>query len=267
MMSERNRGQVSRNAAEVYEEFFVPALFQQWTGRIVDAAHIQPGQRVLDVACGTGVLARSAAERVGTTGSVVGLDVNEGMLAVATRTAPHIEWRTGKAEKLPFEDASFDAVVSQFGLMFFEDGHAAIREMVRVLRPGERLAVAVWDSLDHTPGYAAMVELLGRLFGTEAADGLRAPFNLGDTSKLRPLFDDVGLTEINLITQTGTAHFPSLEAWAFTDIKGWVLADKLDDVEFEHLLHEAQQPLAPFVEADGHVRFASPAHIVTARKG
>jgi ubiquinone/menaquinone biosynthesis C-methylase UbiE len=178
---------VNRTAAEIYEEFFLPALFQEWTERVADAAQIQGGDRVLDVACGTGVLARTVAARVSPTGSVIGLDVNPGMLAVAAQKAPHIDWRHGQAEALPFDAASFDAVVSQFGLMFFEDREAAIREMARVLRPGGRVAVAVWDSLDNTPGYAAMVELLHNLFGEHAARGLRTPYNLGDKTTLRAL--------------------------------------------------------------------------------
>src|SRR5262245_61490850 len=117
-MNDSDKGQVSRNAAEVYEEFFVPALFQEWTSRVAGAAKIQAGQRVLDVACGTGILARTVAERVGPAGSVVGLDMNEGMLAVAARKAPQIEWRQGISEALPFDGDSFEAVVSQFGLMF-----------------------------------------------------------------------------------------------------------------------------------------------------
>jgi SAM-dependent methyltransferase len=143
-MQESDRGQVSGNAAEVYEEFFVPALFREWAIRVADAADIQPGWRVLDVACGTGILARTIAERLGAKGSVVGLDLNEGMLQVAKRKAPAIEWRQGRAESLPFEAHSFDATVSQFGLMFFEDRRAALQEMARVLKPGGHLAVAVW---------------------------------------------------------------------------------------------------------------------------
>jgi len=130
-MSTDERGQVTKSAAEVYEEFFVPALFQEWASRVTDAAGLRAGQRVLDVACGTGVLARAAAERVGPAGAVVGLDVNDGMLGVARRRAPQLEWRPGRAEALPFEDRSFDAVVSQFGLMFFEDRAAALAEAIR----------------------------------------------------------------------------------------------------------------------------------------
>src|SRR5262245_46482610 len=123
-MNEGERGQVSHSAAEMFEEFFVPALSQAWARRVADAARIQSGQRVLDVACGTGALTREVAARVGSDGSVVGLDPNEGMLAVARRKAPALEWRQGPAEALPFASATFDTVVSQFGLMFFENRRA-----------------------------------------------------------------------------------------------------------------------------------------------
>lgn len=265
-MSESQRGQVSTEAAEVYEEFFIPALFQEWAPRVADAARIQPGHCVVDVACGTGVLARAVADRVGPGGSVVGLDINEGMLAIARRKAPQIEWRQGPAEALPFDSSSFDAVVSQFGLMFFEDRRAAVEEMVRVLRPGGRLAVAIWDSLENTPGYAVVTELLQRLFGDEVADALRAPFALGDPQHLRALFADAGIPEAKIATHVGTARFPSIKSWIYTDVKGWTLADMIDDAQFELLLEEAEYALRPFVTDQGTVAFNAPAHIVTASK-
>ncbi|HEY7022049.1 MAG TPA: methyltransferase domain-containing protein [Ktedonobacterales bacterium] len=263
--TDADRGQVSRSAAEIYEEFFVPALFAQWAGRVVEAAGLQESEWVLDVACGTGVLARAVAERVGAQ-RVVGLDANEGMLAVARRTAPGIDWRLGSAEALPFDDASFDAVVSQFGLMFFADRRAALQEMWRALRPGGRLVVAVWDSIEHSPGYAALADLLQELFGDEAADALRAPFALGDVQKLRALYEVLGAAPVEISTQPGTARFPSIAAWIHTEIKGWVLANRLDDTQFAALLAAAEQRLATFRTPDGEVVFAAPAHIVSATK-
>ncbi|MCG3208727.1 MAG: Ubiquinone/menaquinone biosynthesis C-methyltransferase UbiE [Anaerolineae bacterium] len=262
-MNKIDKGQVTGNAAEVYEEFFVPALFQRWATPVANAAKIESGQRVLDVACGTGILARTVAERVRPGGAVVGLDVNEGMLAVAKRQAPHIEWRSGVAEDLPFDTGNFDAVVSQFGLMFFENRLAAIREMVRVLRPGGRLAVAVWDTLENTPGYAVMVNLLQRLFGEEVANGLRAPYILGNVPELQSLFRAAGIPNAAITTHPGTAQFPSITSWVYTDIKGWVLADMLDDAQIELLLNEAEQMLHPFVADQGAVTFSAPAHIIT----
>ena len=258
-----DRGQVVRSAAEVYDAFFVPALFDEWAPRMANAGRLKPGQEVLDVACGTGVLARTAAARGA---AVIGLDINEAMLAVAARKAPHIKWRQGRAESLPFEDNRFDVVLSQFGLMFFEDRITALREMVRVLRPGGRLVVAVWDSLASTPGYAAMVALLQQLFGEDVANGLKAPFVLGNTAALRALFASAGITQTDVTTQVGTARFPSLRAWIYTEIRGWVLADALDDAQFARLSEEAEHVLAPFVTADGRIAFDAPAHIVTAVK-
>ena len=132
-MSDSERGQVTASAAEIYDSFFVPALFQEWAGRVADAARLGPGDRVLDVACGTGVVTLEAARRVAPTGAVIGLDVNEGMLAVARRKAPQLEWRHGRAEALPFETATFDAVTSQFALMFFEPREGLITEITTFL--------------------------------------------------------------------------------------------------------------------------------------
>jgi SAM-dependent methyltransferase len=260
------KGQVTRSAAEIYEEFFVPALFRQWAPLVADAARIASGQRVLDVACGTGVLAREAAQRVAPNGSVVGLDRNEGMLAMARRTAPEVTWETGLAEQLPLPDASFDAVVSQFGLMFFDDRARALREMWRVLKPGGRLAVCVWDALGNSPGYAAMAALLERLFGSRIAGELHAPFALGDHQALRSLFGKAGIPNADISTHPGTARFPSIEAWVRTDVKGWTLADLIDDDQYRLLLREAETALRPYARPTGEVVFDAPAHIVTARK-
>ncbi|HEX5176869.1 MAG TPA: methyltransferase domain-containing protein, partial [Chthoniobacteraceae bacterium] len=165
-----------RKPAEVYDECFVPALFAQWGKVVAEAAGIEAGQRVLDVACGTGALACAVADLVGVNGSVTGLDPNEEMLAVARRKRSTVTWQDGRAESLPFPDETFDAVVSQFGLMFFEDRTAALCEMLRVLRPGGRMAVAVCDAVEHSPGYSALADLLERLFGEKVADAFRAPF-------------------------------------------------------------------------------------------
>jgi len=259
-----NRGQVSSNAAEVYESFFVRCLFQQWTDRMCEGARVTQGQRVLDVACGTGVLARTAAARVGSRGHVVGADINDGMLAVACRTAPSIEWSNSPAERLAFADGSFDAVLCQFGLMFFPDRSAAVAEMARVLRPGGRLALAVWDELASTPGYDAMTDLLQRLFGDRAADALREPFSLGAKAVLAQYFTDPRLGSVTITTHEGTAHFESIEDWVNINIKGWTLADMIDEAQVAELLQASHVEFRRFVQPDGSVVFPIPAHIVSA---
>ena len=259
-------GQVIASAAEVYEEFFLPALFAPWAPRLVAAAKLGAGMRVIDVACGTGVLAIEAAEVVGATGAVTGVDLNPGMLAVARRKAPGIGWTEARAEALPFSNGSFDAALSQFGLMFFADREAAIHEMCRVLRPGGALAIAVWDSLDRTPGYAAVVRLLARLFGDEIADLLRSPYALGNLEAMGALLSSAGVGRPRVSRVGGEAQFPSIRAWMHTDVRGWTLADKLDDRQYELLVSEAENELRRFVKPDGSVRFEHPALIATATK-
>ena len=265
-MDDAQTGQVNRAAADTYEAFFVPALFAEWAPRLADALCLAPGQTVLDVACGTGVFARAAAPRVAPGGAVTGLDRNAGMLATARRAAPSIDWREGAAEALPFPEAGFDAVGCQFGLMFFEDRTRALREMWRVLRRGGRLAVAVWDAAERSPGYAAMIALLDRLFGRRVGDALRAPFVLGDPADLQSEFAKAGIPAMRLETIGGRARFPSIEAWVHTDIKGWTLADMIDDAQFAALGRAARGELAPFAQQDGTVLFAAPAHIASAVK-
>ncbi len=231
-----------------------------------DAANLRQGDRVLDVACGTGIVARAALERVGAHGRVVGVDLNEDMLAVGRAKGPAVAWRHGDAESLPFDDGSFDVVACQFGLMFFADRVAALREMWRVLAPGGRLVVATWDGLESSDGYSAWIALVEEQLGPTAAVGLRSPFVLGDTSLLRSLFADAGVRNATLNTMDGWGTFPSVEAWVTVDIKGWVLAEHVDEAQLTRLLATAKERLAPFVNPEGRPAFRSPAHIVTATK-
>jgi SAM-dependent methyltransferase len=200
----------------------VSALFQPWSPWVLDAVQVQPGHRVLDVACGTGVLAREAATRVGPTGFVAGVDPDPGMLAVAEKLAPAIERRPGTAESLPYPDQAFDTVVSHFGLMFFAHPEQALREMLRVLVPEGTLGVAVRDRLENSAAYLTAVELLERPAGPRAADALRAPFVLGDTDVLRALFESAGVASIRIARRRGTARFPSVRSMVEADLRGWL---------------------------------------------
>ena len=264
--SDASTGQVSTTAAQVYETFFVPALFGQWVEPMLDAVHANEGDHVLDVGAGTGVVARVALQRVGATGSVVAVDPNEGMLAVARRLAPALDVRRGTAEELPIGDAEIDCVTCQFAMMFFSDPRRAIAEMRRVIRSTGRVAVATWASVENSPGYAAMVELLAEEIGDWAAEALRAPFCLGTPDQLgdlmRPSFGDV-----RVIRREGQARFASLDDWLYTEIRGWTLSEHVDDDQFARLRASASERLARFVGADGVVSFAAPALIATATAG
>ncbi len=254
--------------AEAYESLHVPALFVEWSPRVLDAAGVSLGHRVLDVACGTGILARTAADRVGPSGSVVGVDPNPGMLTVAGRLDGRIEWRAGTAEELPVEDASFDRVVSQFGMMFFSDPERAVAEMVRALEPGGRFAIAVWDSLENTEAYAREVALLDRMAGAAAADALRAPFALGDAREVEKLIERAAGCPVTTSTVVGRGRFPSLRSMVEADLRGWlpVMGVELDDELILSILAAAEEELADFVLADGRTDFDSPAHVFSGRK-
>jgi len=253
----------SAQAAWVYEQTFVPALFGPWAAWAVDAAAVQPGERVLDVACGTGVVAREVARRLGAA-AVVGLDLDPGMLAVARAVAPAIDWRAGDVQALPFADGSFDVVLCQFGLMFFADPAAAIREMRRVARPGGRIQVAVWGPLEASPGYAALTHLLERELGTERSAGFRAPFRLGDPAALRRLFADGGAPDVSIRTRDGVAGFRSLRSWVETEVRGWLaLSGAVGAEAEERLVAAGERELAGFANARGEVELAIRAHLVT----
>jgi ubiquinone/menaquinone biosynthesis C-methylase UbiE len=266
-MIQAENAQRTRSPAEVYDESFVPALFHQWGSVVANAAEVGPGQCVLDVACGTGVLACAAADRVGPGGTVMGLDPNEEMLAVARRKSDTIEWREGHAEAIPFPDETFDAVVSQFGFMFFENKPAGLREMMRVLRPGGHLAVAVCDALEHSSGYSAFVDLLRRLFGDNVANSFRAPFVLGDPERLLSLCADAGIFNAKVARHEGMVRFASVQSLVSTERACvWTLGGLLDDAQFEQLVKESERVLQPFVAPDGSLAFAMPVLIVTVAK-
>lgn len=260
--------QTQIDAANAYEALFVPALFGEWATKVADAAQIQPGQRVLDVACGTGILAREAVSRTGSTGYVAGLDPIPGMLAVAKQLAPAVEWREGVAESLPFSDRAFDAVVSQFGLMFFTDRRQALREMLRVLASGGRLAVAVWDTLDNIPAYASEVALLEQTAGRRAADALRAPFVLGNRKDLATLFAEAGVASAEITTHHGAAQFPSIRTMVEADLRGWlpVMGVILTEDQIGRILRGAEHALSSYATPNGRVAFHLSAHLVTAKK-
>lgn len=257
-------------AATSYQDVIVPALMEEWAPRVADTAGIRPGHRVLDVACGTGVLTREAARRAGPSGAVTGLDLNPAMLAVAARLSPTLSWQQGNAESLPFPDQSFDAVVSQFGLMFVPDPVAALREMMRVLVPGGRFAVAVWASLSDTPAYAAEVALVERLAGRAAGAALRAPFALGDPARLAEICHAAGISDASVTLRHGQGRFPDIRSLVEIDLRGWLaLAGSvaLDEELIAEILRQAEVAVRPFVTDDrGGVVFDSPALLATAVK-
>lgn len=251
--------------AKAYEALHVEALFKQWASPLLDAARVDAGGHILDVACGTGIVAREALRRVGPTGSVTGLDIDAGMLTVAASLEPTVEWRQGSATELPFADGAFDAVVSQFGLMFFPDKVGAIAEMIRCCKPDGRVVVTVWDSLERSSAFPISVDLLDRRAGADAADALRAPFVLGDTAQLQETFQRAGAATVTIETRAGVARFPSVRTMVEADLRGWlpVMGVILDEPLIDSILEEAEEVLQAYVTTDGAMEFDTSAHIIT----
>jgi SAM-dependent methyltransferase len=205
---------------EIYEQHMVPAIFARWAPDLLDAAEVRVGQRVLDVACGTGVVTRLLAERVGSTGRVVGFDFNPGMLAAARAAAPGraIEWLEGNAMSMPLPDATFDAVVCQQGLQFIPDKLAALREMRRVLVPSGRLAMSLWRSVEHAPGFRVLEEALARRVGTEKA--ALPPFSLSDGQVIRDMVAGAGFRDIRVRADVKMSRFKSAEHFVRSVVGG-----------------------------------------------
>ncbi|CAN5178145.1 methyltransferase domain-containing protein [soil metagenome] len=204
--------QQTSNPAQTYEEFFGPALFKPWTHVLLDRASPQPGERVLDVACGTGIVTRSIPQLVGPTGRVVGVDISPDMLAVARSVAKPpgaaIEWLEGNASELDLPDESFDLVLCQQGLQFFPDRAAAARGMHRVLVDGGRAVLAVWQALDRHAVLQAMFTAEARHLQLPVSE-LSTPFSLADETELRTLLRDAGFRDIEIEPRSLEVAFPS----------------------------------------------------------
>ena len=255
-------------AGRGYESLFVPALFEAWTKHLVDGAKIQKGSHVLDVACGTGVLARAALARTGASGRVAGADPAPGMLAAAEEIEPAIDWVLCGAEALDVEDETFDSVVSQFGMMFFNDRQKSAEEMYRALKPGGFLAIAVWRSVEHNPAYADIISVLEEQVGTVAADALRLPYSLGNSDEVTAVLEDSGFAEISVEAKTETAKFPSSRQMVEAELRGWLpLFDIfLTEDKIGEVLIESDKTLGKYAGPSGEAVFPTSAHIFTARK-
>ena len=265
-MPNQEAWQLSDNAAENYEQYFVPAIFQDWAPRTAGAAEVSNGDRVLDIACGTGVVTRHCADLAGAEGSVTGLDLNDAMLAVARRVRPEIDWRQGDAADLPFDDGAFDAVTCQFGLMFMPDRPKALSEMWRVLAPGGRLAVAVFGSTDDNPPYRVLADIGERHAGMPAAAALRSPFVLGNTEKLANMATEAGIPDAEISEHTGTEHFDSMAWFMEIEIKGTPAAEFVSEDAYLAMVGDAEKELAFCQQPDGRLEFENRAYILSARK-
>ena len=241
---------------QMYERQLVGPLFRPWAEVLLQHAGLADGNRVLDVACGTGIVARLAKERLGDGGLVVGVDLSAPMLAVAAAIAPGIDWREGNASALPVGiGEAFDVVLCQQGLQFFPDKPAAAREMRRALAPGGRLAVATWRALEEVP----LVRELHRVAEVHVGEIDDARHSFGDAAALEGLLASAGFLDVRVETISRVVRFADASVFVRMNATAMVGMSKasatMDDGKraqaVDRIIQDSPKALAPFAEGDG----------------
>ncbi len=270
-MNDQSGYQVTSAGARSYE-CFAEKYMGQWAPDLIECAELQPAERVLDLACGTGLLARLAADCVGPKGSVTGLDINAEMLAAARARQSHakaaVRWIESSAVAMDLADASFDVIVCQQGLQFFPDREAAVREMLRVLVPGGRLALSVWKS--PSPYNTAVGDALERFLGGDIAARYRAGRLRGvpKAGALRDLMVGAGFHAVEVQARTMTIRQPAFETFVLGHLDGHPVAraiTALGDDERGEFARHVKAGLSEYAEGDG-VAYPDEANVVTARR-
>jgi SAM-dependent methyltransferase len=257
--------------AAIYEEWFVPAVFAPLAREVIGGTNVPTNARVLDVACGTGIVARTVAGIPGFEGRVVGLDFSPAMLAAARGAAERegleIEWREGSALELPFEDGAFDLVFCQMGMQFFPDRARAVAEMWRVLAPGGRVALTTWRGLDRHPFPAALARAVQERVGSPA---LGMPFALGDPVVLAALLQDAGFVDVSVEPVEIEADYARPEEYVALQIRasaaGIAALQGLPAAELDAIIAAIESDMAgPVREATEGDRLQFPMHGIVAR--
>jgi len=241
---------ITDSLVRTHEQYLVPAIYSQWASRVADIAEIEVGQDVLDVACGTGSLARAAHLETGLKGKVVGLDQSEKMLAAARQHSQSIEWRLGDAALMPFSDDCFDRVMCQFSFMFISNRVATIREMLRVCKPGGLVILAIWGPLQPASAYDDLIKMIRRIYGDHAARKLAVPWDLGKPGVMDSLLISSGVNEYECHERVGLAKYQSMRAFLEAHLRLAGEYDDQDEMAFEKVLETANIQLHSHLSAD-----------------
>jgi ubiquinone/menaquinone biosynthesis C-methylase UbiE len=256
-MNTQAQWQFVGSVPENYERYLVPSIFAPWADDLIEMVALQPHHRVLDIACGTGAVARTAARHQGSGGNVTGVDLSAPMLTAARSAAAAdgatIAWQEGSALQLPLADEAFDVAFCQQGLQFFPDRPAAMREMYRVLVPGGKLVLSVWREIERSPGFAILAQALTSHVSADAGALLRlGPFGLSGAEELRDLIAGAGFKDIDIHPATKILRYPSSDEFVLRYAAGSALAGavaNVDDDARAALLAEVAERLQPYVQA------------------
>lgn len=264
--------QLARNSAEAYEKYLVPVIFAPGARELIQFSGLKPGDKILDLACGTGIVARIAHQCMDAQGSIKGLDINESMLEVAKDTSktlsPPIAWYQGDATHLPFEENSLDIVFCQQALQFFPDRSQVLQEILRMLKPGGKAAVSVLRSLEKNPGYKILAGLLDRHVGKEAGTMMRSPFPPWEKDRLLNEFTQEGFKNLRLRISIGSVRYPSPEEFLKQEAASSPLSGPLSEINPEvkdQLVSELTQALRDYIDDEGIV-FPAETYLVLAHK-
>lgn len=245
--------EISEDLVRVHEQYLVPAIYAQWANRVAEIAEIEFGQHVLDVACGTGTLARAAQLETGLTGQIIGLDVSKLMLESAQRQSRGIEWQIGDATSLPFERNRFDRVLCQFSLMFIANRVAAIKEMLRVCKTNGLVVVATWGPLHHGDAFDTLIKLVSQHCGLPTAMKLSAPWALGKPGVMDALLLSSRVNEYECHERFGQARYPSMRAFIEAHLRLAGEFDKLNEQTYQELLNDANTQLHKYLTPSGEL--------------
>jgi ubiquinone/menaquinone biosynthesis C-methylase UbiE len=246
----------ARLSPDVYEQALVGPVFRPFAEHVIVELDVAAGDRVLDIACGTGIVARLARQRVGETGKVVGVDLSPAMLTVAREVAEDIEWREGDARALPVDESEqFEVVICQQGLQFVSDRAAAAREMRRALVAGGRLAVSTWRPDEELPFPRELRAVAERQVGPI----VDRRHSFGESGPLEALLEAAGFRGVRSKTVTRTVRFEDgsvfvrLNAMALVGMSA--SSSDLSDEEraraVETIVRDSADVVAPYTTDDG----------------
>jgi ubiquinone/menaquinone biosynthesis C-methylase UbiE len=255
-----NSWQIAGNSPAAYEEYLVPGFFKPWAETLVQLSSPSAGSTILDVACGTGIVARTAAAKAGSAAQVTGLDINPQMLnkaaEMAEREGLEIGWQQGDAGDLPFEDNRFDHLFCQQAVQFFPEPQRVLREMQRVLKPEGVLALNILRSIRHNPAYRILADELEKHAGQTAGTMMRSPFPDWDQKMVRNMVSEAGFEEILIHLEIISMRYPSPEEFLRREAASSPLAKEVESMDPDirrKLIDDLHKSLEPYTDDRGVV--------------